>query len=492
MSEGAYKARQGTDREIANWIKENFQKVGMDFVREEKFEAFLSFADGFCPNRVELLDANNDLVFSTVGRSADYATTCSATGSGNSGPRQGRYLRDDDPRDRQPYSAYARRGEFEGLIVYANYGTKEDFRYLRQTANMELSNRIAIVRTGRIHVANKVFNAQEEDLRGLIIYSDPDEVAREGRDVIPDSIWLPGDGVRLGHVHLGRGDPSTPGWASMERAHRLDPSKVDTIPNIAVQPVSYDAAKTLLQYLAGPDSPPDWKGGLERTTYKLGGAFSGTLTAVNRAKLSVFNGLELVDVANVIATIRGAVEPDRYVVVGSHRDSWGPGAADPAAGTAAVLSAARAFRRAMDREGWRPRRTVVFASWGAGEFGAVGSTEWLERRLNKMAGRAVAYLNSDFCVAGSDLAAAASPALKRTMVDVIKGVKDPTNEQRSYYEYWAGGHLDGGSHGRWGSYPVSASPPDTSSLSLPQTRHFSAMTFFLLVCSHKLDIFWAH
>ncbi len=226
----------------------------------------------------------------------------------------------------------------------------QDFKDLR-TLGVDVTNRVAVIRLGGgLHPANKVRNAQLSGANAVVLFSDPDEVAPEGqgsRDVVPEAPGLPGDGVTFAHVHLGVGDPVTPGWPSMEGTRRLDPARLDALPKIPVQPVSYDQARTLLRSLAGPDSPPGWKGGLQSTTYRLGGAFTSAVGAVNRAKVSVFNRLERVSSPNVLGTIRGAVEPDRYVVVGAHRDAWGPGAAEPNSATTALVGAAQALAEAM-------------------------------------------------------------------------------------------------------------------------------------------------
>ena len=58
-------------------------------------------------------------------------------------------------------------------------------------------------------------------------------------------------------------------------------------------------------------------------------------------------------------------------MVGNHRDAWGFGAMDPSSGTAAMLEVARVLGEKL-KTGWRPRRTIIFLSWGAEEFGLTG------------------------------------------------------------------------------------------------------------------------
>ena len=69
--------------------------------------------------------------------------------------------------------------------------------------------------------------------------------------------------------------------------------------------------------------------------------------------------------------------------LGNHRDAWGRGAVDAASGLAAMVETARAMNKVQMRYGWRPRRTIIFASWGAGKMGNLGSNEWVEENLDK-------------------------------------------------------------------------------------------------------------
>lgn len=227
LDEAPHLTGQEMEIEIARWIRDTFQEIGLDHVSAESFPALLSYPDPDCPNKIEFLDTNNAIVFSTVPTNYDYSS-CSTSNvplALSGGPMQGKYTASFDYGDGpvSPYSAYSPRGSPEGTIVYANFGRDSDFKYLRQ-ANVDISSRIAIIRTGAISLASKVLNAQKENLAGIILYADPEEVAPEGqnsRDVIPDSIGLPGNGVQLGHVHLGLGDPLSPGWTSaVEHSHR--------------------------------------------------------------------------------------------------------------------------------------------------------------------------------------------------------------------------------------------------------------------------------
>jgi N-acetylated-alpha-linked acidic dipeptidase len=126
---------------------------------------------------------------------------------------------------------------------------------------------------------------------------------------------------------------------------------------------------------------------------------------------------------NVIATIPGTVEPDRWVMVGNHRDAWVHGAVDPGSGTAATLEMCRAVGSAVKR-GWKPRRTLVYASWDAEEYGLVGSTEWAEEHEREIDAKAVLLLNVDSAVAGHDLDADGVPSLRDWLLDAAAAVDD--------------------------------------------------------------------
>jgi hypothetical protein len=94
--------------------------------------------------------------------------------------------------------------------------------------------------------------------------------------------------------------------------------------------------------------------------------------------------------ANVVATLRGTVNPDLVYVVSSHYDSVavGPGADDDTSGTAALLEAARILA------GHPQPATIVFASFTGEEAGLLGSREFVRRAV---AGKlnVVGALNND-------------------------------------------------------------------------------------------------
>jgi hypothetical protein len=138
----------------------------------------------------------------------------------------------------------------------------------------------------------------------------------------------------------------------------------------------------------------------------------------------------------VIGILRGDVEPDRFVLVGNHRDAWGFGSIDPSSGTAQMSEVVRVLGQKV-ATGWRPRRTIVFLSWGAEEYGLIGAREFVEDFLPTLEDRSVAYVNVDSCPTGNVLWPGWTPTLKQTVVEATKAIPDPTHPERTYYEFWS-------------------------------------------------------
>lgn len=142
---------------------------------------------------------------------------------------------------------------------------------------------------------------------------------------------------------------------------------------------------------------------------------------------------------NVIGVINGTI-PDEVIVLGNHRDAWiAGGAGDPNSGSAALNEVIRSFGEAL-KAGWKPLRTIVFASWDGEEYGLVGSTEWVEEFLPWLSGSAVAYLNVDVGARGKVFSAAASPLLNKLIYNITGEVPSPnqTTKGQSVGDVWDG------------------------------------------------------
>ena len=320
-----------------------------------------------------------------------------------------------DPRLDFGWNAWSGSSEVTDGVVYANFGTKADFERLRQLG-VAVAGRIVVARYGGNYRGYKAKFAAAAGAAGLILYTDPEDGGYGKGLMYPEGGWENDSAIQRGSLLTlpYPGDPLTPFVAATEGASRLDPAALD-LPRIPVQPVGWRAARAILERMEGPPVPDDkWQGGLP-FNYRLTGGDA------LRVRLKVEQAAGLTRTANVVATLRGAVYPDELVIVGCHHDAWSFGAGDPNAGSIVVYEAARSFAAAAAR-GRRPARTLVFANWAAEEPGIVGSVEWVEAHAAELGAHAVAYLNLDMAVMGTDFEASAAPTLGRAIVEATAAV----------------------------------------------------------------------
>jgi len=280
-------------------------------------------------------------------------------------------------------------GKAQGRVVFAGRGTREEFAELRTRLGDALQGSIALVRYGGLYRGLKVANAEAAGCTGALLYTDAEDDGAGRGAVLPDGPYRPESGIQRGSVFNGDGDPLTPGWASVPGARRLAPNAAPGLVQIPSLPLSAGNAARLF----GPDGRPERTGWLEA-----------------RVSMRVDQDPAAVEIVDVLGWIEGAVRPDEWVLLGAHRDSWGPGATDNGSGTSAVLEVARVLGAAMER-GWRPERTLVLATWDAEEWGLVGSTEWVEQHRGELREKAVAYLNMDSVASGAEFGASCTPGL---------------------------------------------------------------------------------
>ncbi|KAI8496888.1 hypothetical protein Bbelb_255430 [Branchiostoma belcheri] len=337
-----------------------------------------------------------------------------------------------------PFGAYSHSGVVERDLVYVNYARTEDFDKLKREG-ISVKGKIAIARYGKGARGRKLRRAQDRGAVGMIVYSDPKEVVGTGSGsdrMYPYGWFAPGTAVQRGHFlyGVGEGEPLTPGYPATDYAYRIDQSDSDQLPTIPVHVIGYNDAKELLRHIGGDLVPSSWKGLLD-IDYRFGPEMEGPASKV---RLDVNVQTEVRTIHNVVGIIRGRQEPDRYVILGNHRDAWTFGAVDPNSGTACLLEISRALGE-MLRRGWRPRRTLMFVSWDAEEHGMHGSYEWIEEFGKIMSDRAVAYLNVDNAVRDDyTLRARATPSLKPLLKEAAKMVPWPTpDDGDTLYEVWS-------------------------------------------------------
>jgi N-acetylated-alpha-linked acidic dipeptidase len=375
-----------------------------------------------------------------------------------------------DPRILPAFNGSSPSGDVTGDVVYANYGTQEDFKKLA-SLGINIKGKIVLVRYGGNFRGVKVYIAQQYGAAGVLIYSDPGDDGYTKGDMYPRGPYRPETGVQRGSVQflpLYPGDPETPGIAStpdLPDSQRItDPAKMNQ-PSIPSNPLSYHDAQPILAALNGKESPREWQGGLP-FTYHLGG-----MGAV-KVHMHLVQDYKLRTIWDVIGTIDGT-DPDQkddWVVAGNHRDAWVYGAVDPNSGTAAMLEAVHGLGDLL-KQGWKPGRKIVICSWDAEEEGLMGSTEWAELHAKELA-HAVAYFNTDVGVAGPDFDASAVPSLKEFVRDVTRQVASPKGG--TVYEQWlASQQVRPSRRGR------AANPPATSIVAIGNLGSGSDYTPFI-------------
>ena len=335
----------------------------------------------------------------------------------------------DDPRVVTPFNGMSPSGDVEADVIYANYGTPEDFEKLDKL-KIDVRGKIVLVRYGQNFRGVKVFVAQERGAAGVIIYSDPADDGWRRGDKYPEGPWRPDTGAQrgsVGYMFEFPGDPTTPEVASLPslpQSQRISPQQSAQMPKIPATPLSYHDAWPILQHLGGPDSPREWQGSLP-FTYHVG-------PGPAKVKMHLKQDYEFRTIWDVTGRVPGADLPDEWVVAGNHRDAWVYGAVDPNSGTAAMLETVRGVGELLKSD-WKPKRTLVFASWDGEEEGLMGSTEWVEQHEAELAS-AVAYFNMDAGVSGAKFGASAVPSLKQFLRDVTKAVPSPKGG--TVYEAW--------------------------------------------------------
>ena len=316
-----------------------------------------------------------------------------------------------------PYNIYGADGDVTGDLVYVNYGMPDDYKELARRG-VSVKGKIVIVRYGGGWRGLKPELAHEHGAIGCLIYSDPRDDGYFSGDTYPLGPTRPPEGVQRGSVmkmQIHPGDPTTPGYGSVPGAKHLAVKDAKTVLKIPVLPISYADATPLLKALGGPDAPESWRGALP-ITYHVGAGPA-------KVHMVVKSDWTMKTLYDVIAKLPGSGDADQWVLRGNHHDGWVFGAFDPLAGTVSLLAEAKAMGT-LYKQGWRPKRTIVYASWDGEEEGLLGSTEWAETHGKELKDKAVLYVNSDTNGRGF-LFAGGSHSLQHMVNQVAAGVTDP-------------------------------------------------------------------
>src|SRR5687768_12051065 len=326
-----------------------------------------------------------------------------------------------------PINGYGGSGDVTAELVYVNYGLIEDYATL-DSLGVSVRGKIAVARYGRSFRGIKAREAERNGAAALLIYSDPQDDGFVRGDVYPAGPMRPPQGIQRGSVFNGTGDPTTPGTASRAGAKRV-PLAETGVPRIPVVPISYGNAMELLRDIRGTGIPQSWQGGLPFRYHVGPGPASARVMVATDTATAPYK-----TIWNTFGIIRGTEFPEQMIVIGGHRDAWGPGAGDNVSGTVSVMEAARAIAD-LARRGTRPKRTIVFATWDAEEWGLIGSTEYVEDDSLRLLRGAVAYLNQDVAASGPSFGGGGSPSLRATLRAVARSVDDPSGKG-SVYDVW--------------------------------------------------------
>ncbi|KAL4958295.1 hypothetical protein BDW69DRAFT_154645 [Aspergillus filifer] len=388
---------------LAEWIQREFEDAGLEAIDMEKYEVYLNYPkkDG---RRIAIVDPP-ELKWEAILEENDGETPV--------------------------FHGHSKSGNVTGHLIYANYGSREDFQHLVDKG-VKVNGSIALVRYYGTEGdrALKVKAAELAGAAGCIIYSDPSDDGFVKGAAYPKGRFMPADGVQRGAVSQMSyvvGDVLSPGFASSPKMPtRLNLSQTTGMPGIPSLPLAWRDAQRLLQVLEGHGLkvPKDWVGGVPKVEQWWTGDEKSPV--VNLMNLQ--DEVERQPIYNVVGKIFGLEEPEKKIIIGNHRDSWCLGSADPGSGTAVFLELIRVFGELLTF-GWRPLRTIEFASWDAEEYNLIGSTEHVEDHMDNLQGSAYAYINVDVGVSGTDFEASGCPLYERVVMQVLGRISDPvTNE----------------------------------------------------------------
>lgn len=402
----------GQAYDLVTFTKDKFTDYGLD-TKVEKYDVWLNRP---IESWLKLLDSDGKFVYDASLKEDE--------------------LKEDPPTQSRhsipAFHGYSANGNVTGKYIYANYGTIEDFAHLKKVG-VEVKGKIVIMRYSKIFRGLKVKHAQNEGAIGVVLYTDPFDdgaITTQKYEAYPKGPARNPSSLERGSVEYFTdcpGDPTTPGWASKgNKVKRVSPK--GRIPDIPSVPVSFRSIEPVLESLNGGPSM-DWVGFSEKFDYSPG---------PSSALLNLFNhqNYTIEPIYNVVGKIYGIL-PGEEVILGNHRDSWTVGGAgDPGSGSATLLEIARGCSELL-KLGWKPLRTITFASWDGEEYGMLGSTEFAEYHYRGLQRHTLAYVNLDVAVSGSKFVAQSNPMLNHMVHRVAQAVPFKSdNDDYTLYDYW--------------------------------------------------------
>jgi N-acetylated-alpha-linked acidic dipeptidase len=383
------------DKQNAEWILEKFKEWGLD----AQIETF-------------------DVLFPTPKeRAVELIEPTRYTAKLQEPPVAGDPTSNQQSEQLPTYNAYSIDGDVTASLVYVNYGLPRDYDALDRLG-VSVKGAIVIARYGNSWRGIKPKVAAEHGAVGCIIYSDPRDDGYFEGEVFPEGPMRNENGVQRGSVldmPTYPGDPLTPGVGAKGDVKRLAVKDAPTITKIPVLPISYGDAKPLLAALKGRVAPPDFRGALP-ISYHVG-------PGPAKVHLKVKSNWDIKPVYDVIAKIPGSESPDQWVIRGNHHDGWVNGAEDPISGQVALLEEARGLAELL-KQGWKPKRTIIYCAWDGEEPMLLGSTEWAEYHADELKQHAAIYVNTDGNGRGY-LEVEGSHSLEKFVNGVARDITDP-------------------------------------------------------------------
>ncbi|KAL3204091.1 hypothetical protein MRX96_041388 [Rhipicephalus microplus] len=380
------------EQELAQYVADRLTEYGFDEVQLQPYHVLLTYANASDPNTVQLLNATTGEV---VLEAAFQEKTVDGVDT-DIGPA---------------FLAYSPPGDVLGCLVYVNRATHEDLDDV-EALNVSVTGCICLARYGGTTLASKAYTCARKGAVGLLVFPDSSEQS-DGTEststlgLFPSGLEMPGTVIRRDTM-MQVGDPLTPGVPAIPSAERMDPAFAG-LPPIPSQPISYRDAQVLLRLLEGPVAPEHF-GPTGNVTYRLGEAASDRLVRLRQNQIGTWWWAPS---GTLLALARCTRPPN----------------------TASLLAIGQALG-SLKKRGVRPRRSVLLCSWAAGEYGQVGSTEWVEQHLFELHPRAVAYVDISECTSGGRLVPKACPSVENLAVEAASRVRDPANANRTLYDVW--------------------------------------------------------
>lgn len=422
----------GTNLEMVNYTLSKYQEFGLSDAFIDEYTSYISYP---LDNSLSLIQNYSRVVYK---------------------PSLIEDKIEEDPNSLNPVPAflgYAANGNVTAQFVYCNYGTYQDFQQL-EDMGVDLKGKIAIVKYGLIYRGLKIKFAQDHDMAAVLLYSDPiddgDVTVQNGFKPYPNGFARNPSAIQRGSalfLSSGPGDPTTPGYALKpgEDGERVDP--YNTIPKIPALPISYKEVTPILQKLKGYGPKINqWNTLIDGYDLSIGPNPQYTLNLYSNQDFNITT------MNNIMGKIKG-YDDSKFILIGNHHDSWTPAAADPHSGSATMLEIIRAFNDLVET-GWKPKISIVFASWDGEEYGLIGSTEFAEYYAQQLKAKCVAYINTDVSTIGNILTMHSSPLLNDVLLETTKELPYP-NSSITLYDHFmekAGGKI--GTLGSGSDYTV--------------------------------------